>query len=53
MLKIAICDDEGYFRKFIRQILTGYIERNGGIYEIDEFASGKRGRKKISSGSRG
>lgn len=41
MLKIAICDDEGYFRKFIREILTGYIERNGGIYEIDEFASGK------------
>ncbi len=41
MLKIAICDDEGYFRKFIREILTGYMDRSGGIYEIDEFVSGK------------
>lgn len=41
MFKIAICDDEGHFRKRIREILLDYMGRNGILYEMDEFESGK------------
>lgn len=41
MLKIAICDDERHFRKHIREILIDYTNKNGGLYEIDEFELGK------------
>lgn len=41
MFKIAICDDEGYFRKHIREILIDYMDKNDILYEIDEFESGK------------
>lgn len=41
MFKIAVCDDEGHFRKHIREILADYMDRNGCLYEIDEFESGK------------
>lgn len=41
MFRIAICDDESYFRKRIRDILIDYMEKNGFRYEIDEFESGK------------
>lgn len=41
MLKIAICDDESHFRKLIREILIDYMDKTGGLYEIDEFESGK------------
>lgn len=41
MFKIAICDDERYFRKQIREILTDYMDEKGVLYEIDEFESGK------------
>lgn len=41
MVKIAICDDESHFRKLIRKILIDYMEKTGGLYEIDEFKSGK------------
>lgn len=40
-MKIAVCDDEGHFRKRIRQILLNYMEQKGLPYDIDEFASGK------------
>lgn len=41
MLKIAICDDERYFRKNVEAILKNYAEKNGLLYEIDQFESGK------------
>lgn len=41
MFKIAICDDESHFRKLIREILIDYMDKKGGLYEIDEFESGK------------
>ncbi len=41
MFKIAICDDEGHFRNRIREILIDYMNKNGILYEIDEFESGK------------
>lgn len=41
MFRIAICDDEIFFRKRIREILTDYMEKKDVLYEIDEFESGK------------
>ncbi len=41
MFKIAICDDECQFRKIIRELLTDYMNKNGVLYEIDEFSSGR------------
>lgn len=41
MFRIAICDDESHFRKRIREILIDYMDKNGCLYEIDEFESGK------------
>ncbi len=41
MLRIAVCDDEGHFRKQIRKILSDYMDPKGILYDIDEFESGK------------
>lgn len=41
MFKIAICDDEEIFRKNIYKIIMNYMVKNGLLYEIDEFASGR------------
>lgn len=41
VFKIAVCDDERYFRRHIREILIDYMDRNDIMYEIDEFESGK------------
>ena len=35
MLKIAICDDERYCRKYIHDALINYEKEAGAIYEID------------------
>ncbi len=41
MLKIAICDDEKYFREELKDILIKYLDNNGIVYSIDLFDSGK------------
>ena len=41
MFRIAICDDERQFRKWIHDILIEYMNENDILYEIDEFESGK------------
>ena len=41
MFKIAICDDERYFRENIRENLADYFNIHGILYEIDEFESGR------------
>ena len=40
MLKIAICDDEIFFRNQIEELLEKYLKSNGILYEIDTFCSG-------------
>lgn len=41
MFRIAVCDDEGHFRKQIRKILLDYMDQKGVLYDVDEFESGK------------
>lgn len=41
MIKIAICDDEQYFREKMRKHVADYMERTGLQYQIDEFNSGE------------
>jgi DNA-binding LytR/AlgR family response regulator len=41
MLKIAICDDEKFFRKEIRDILISYLNEKGIAHSIDAFDSGE------------
>lgn len=41
MLSIAICDDENYFRKIMKEAIENYMGRNGILYHIDTFHSGK------------
>ena len=41
MLKIAICDDEKYFRKEINDILIPYLNEKGIVHSIDAFDSGE------------
>ena len=41
MFKIAICDDEKYFGKKIKQILEAYMEQNHISYDITVFTPGK------------
>ena len=40
VFKIAICDDEDYFRKWIREMLQHYMKESGIYYEIETFKSG-------------
>ena len=41
MLQIAICDDEKYYRKTIRLLLTEYLEKRGLEYTFSIFLSGE------------
>lgn len=40
MLRIAVCDDELYFREEIQDLLAQYLKTNGILYKIDTFSSG-------------
>ena len=40
MLKIAICDDEAYFRKLVKNYITDYLSKRDVLFEIVEFGSG-------------
>lgn len=40
MFHIAVCDDERFFRRQIKEILTKYMEEKGCSFEIDTFCSG-------------
>lgn len=40
MYKIAICDDEDYFRKLMKEMLQQYMKESGTHYEIQTFRSG-------------
>lgn len=41
MIKIALCDDEQYFREKMRKYVSAYMENTGLQYQIDEFNSGE------------
>lgn len=41
MIRIAICDDEKYYRNNIQKILINYMNKNDILCEIDTFSSGK------------
>ena len=41
MLKIAVCDDEYYFRKQIRSYIEEYLKQQQILFEIEEFSAGK------------
>lgn len=41
MLRIAICDDEQFYREKIRALLRQYFEKHSFFYEISVFASGE------------
>ena len=41
MFKIAICDDEHYFRESIKENVKKYMVKNGAPFHINTFASGK------------
>lgn len=40
MLNLAICDDEQYFREWIKEMLLQYMRDKGTYYEIDTLQSG-------------
>lgn len=42
MIKIAVCDDEEYFRKLIATYLKEYMKTKADTYEIDIFESGRQ-----------
>ena len=41
MFKIAICDDENYFRNDLKEMIAGYMMDKGYVFHIDTFSSGK------------
>lgn len=41
MIKVAVCDDEAYFRERVRRLITEYMNTKGYDFEISCFASGK------------
>lgn len=41
MFRIAICDDECYFRQEFKEIISDYMRNKGLIFHIDTFASGE------------
>ncbi len=41
MFRIAICDDESYFSKKLKEAIIDYLTRNGASFHIDTFPSGK------------
>lgn len=42
MFKIAVCDDEKFFREEIKSILKKYLKKKGVVFEIDTFSSGEQ-----------
>ncbi|MFP3155975.1 LytTR family DNA-binding domain-containing protein [Lachnospiraceae bacterium ZAX-1] len=42
MFKIAVCDDEGYYRKYIKESIATYMKEVSIEYEIDIFDSGEK-----------
>lgn len=41
MFRIAICDDEYYFRQELKGIISDYLRNKGLIFQIDTFTSGE------------
>lgn len=41
MIKIAICDDEVYFRRLVKKYITNYLSKQDILFDIAEFGSGK------------
>lgn len=41
MFRIAICDDESYFRQDLQDFVSSYMIDKGYIFQIDPFSSGK------------
>lgn len=41
MFKIAICDDETYFRNDLQEMITAYMTEKGYAFQIDTFSSGE------------
>lgn len=41
MFRIAICDDEYYFRQELKEIISDYMLNKGFVFHIDTFASGE------------
>ena len=41
MMQIAICDDERYYRKKIKELVQQYLERRGLPYMLSLFSSGE------------
>ena len=42
MLKIAVCDDEKYYRQYIKELVSEEMDSRKIVYEIDVFDSGER-----------
>lgn len=41
MFRIAICDDESYFRQDLQDLVSAYMLDKGYVFQIDTFGSGK------------
>lgn len=41
MIKVAICDDDSYFRKTLQGYLSKYLSENGFVFQIDLYSSGE------------
>lgn len=41
MFRIAICDDESYFRQDLQELVSAYMIDKGYVFQIDTFGSGK------------
>lgn len=41
VLKIAICDDDGHYRKYIRDLVQQFLEERKIAFHIDMFSSGE------------
>ena len=41
MFNIAVCDDEGFFRQNLKELVSDYLQKKGIAYQIDTFGSGE------------
>ncbi len=41
MFRIAVCDDEDYFRKNLKELISVYMTEQGYAFQIDTFCSGE------------
>lgn len=41
MFRIAICDDEDYFRQNLQELVSAYMIDKGYVFQIDTFSSGE------------